>query len=136
MSVLLTGGAGFIGSHTAVEMIHAGYDVIIADDLSNASPKVIDRIETISGTRPKFYQIDAADKAAMTKLFQENQIDAVIHFAGFKCVPESTKLPLKYYRKIGHRPDHSGGHGAVRLQGHCVLLLCNGVWRKQSGSLH
>lgn len=98
MSVLLTGGAGFIGSHTAVEMIHAGYDVIIADDLSNASPKVIDRIETISGTRPKFYQIDAADKAAMTKLFQENQIDAVIHFAGFKCVPESTKLPLKYYR--------------------------------------
>ena len=98
MSVLLTGGAGFIGSHTAVEMIHAGYDVIIADDLSNASPKVIDRIETIPGTRPKFYQIDAADKAAMTKLFQENQIDAVIHFAGFKCVPESTKLPLKYYR--------------------------------------
>lgn len=58
MSVLLTGGAGFIGSHTAVEMIHAGYDVIIADDLSNASPKVIDRIETISATRPKFYQID------------------------------------------------------------------------------
>ena len=98
MSVLLTGGARFIGSHTAVEMIRAGYDVIIADDLSNASPKVIDRIETISGTKPKFYRIDAADKAAMTKLFQANQIDAVIHFAGFKCVPESTKLPLKYYR--------------------------------------
>ena len=98
MSVLLTGGAGFIGSHTAVEMIHAGYDVIIADDLSNASPKVIDRIETISGVRPKFYQIDVADRAALTQLFQENHIDAVIHFAGFKCVPESTKLPLKYYR--------------------------------------
>ena len=71
MSVLLTGGAGFIGSHTAVEMIHAGYDVIIADDLSNASPNVIYRIETISGTRPKFYQIDASDKAAMTKLIGE-----------------------------------------------------------------
>lgn len=98
MSVLLTGGAGFIGSHTAVELLHAGYDVIIADDLSNASPKVIDRIETISGKRPTFYQIDAADKSAMTRLFQENQIDAVIHFAGFKCVPESTRLPLKYYR--------------------------------------
>ena len=98
MSVLLTGGAGFIGSHTAVELLHAGYDVIIADDLSNASPKVIDRIETISGQRPSFYQIDAADKSAMTRLFQENQIDAVIHFAGLKCVPESTRLPLKYYR--------------------------------------
>ena len=98
MSVLLTGGAGFIGSHTAVEMLHAGYDVIIADDLSNASPKVLDRIETLAEKRPKFYQIDAADKDAMRKLFQENHIDAVIHFAGYKCVPESTRLPIKYYR--------------------------------------
>ena len=98
MSVLLTGGAGFIGSHTAVEMIHAGYEVVIADDLSNASPKVLDRIETITGVKPKFYTIDVADKAAMRQLFQENQIDAVIHFAGYKCVPESTKLPIKYYR--------------------------------------
>ena len=98
MSVLLTGGAGFIGSHTAVEMIHAGYDVIIADDLSNASPKVLDRIETITGVKPKFYQIDVADAAALEPLFQENHIEGVIHFAGFKCVPESTKVPLKYYR--------------------------------------
>ena len=98
MSVLLTGGAGFIGSHTAVEMIHAGYDVIIADDLSNASPKVLDRIETITGVKPKFYQIDVADAAALEPVFQENQIDGVIHFAGFKCVPESTKVPLRYYR--------------------------------------
>ncbi len=98
MSVLLTGGAGFIGSHTAVEMIRAGYDVIIADDLSNASVKVLDRIETISGTRPKFYQIDVADAGALEPVFLENQIDGVIHFAGFKCVPESTKLPLRYYR--------------------------------------
>lgn len=98
MSVLLTGGAGFIGSHTAVEMIRAGYDVIIADDLSNASVKVLDRIETISGTRPKFYQIDVADAGALEPVFFENQIDGVIHFAGFKCVPESTKLPLRYYR--------------------------------------
>lgn len=98
MSVLLTGGAGFIGSHTAVELIRAGYDVVIADDLSNASAKVLDRMETISGTKPKFYRIDAADNAAMERVFSENQIDGVIHFAGFKCVPESTKLPLKYYR--------------------------------------
>ena len=98
MSVLLTGGAGFIGSHTAVEMIRAGYDVIIADDLSNASKKVISRIETISGVKPKFYQIDVADAGALEQVFAENKIDGVIHFAGFKCVPESTKLPLRYYR--------------------------------------
>lgn len=98
MAVLLTGGAGFIGSHTAVEMIRAGYDVIIADDLSNASEKVISRIETISGVKPKFYQIDVADAGALERVFAENKVDGVIHFAGFKCVPESTKLPLKYYR--------------------------------------
>ena len=98
MSILLTGGAGFIGSHTAVEMINAGYDVIIADDLSNASEKVIDRIETISGIRPKFYPIDVAQKEPLRQLFRENTIDGVIHFAGFKCVPESTRVPLMYYR--------------------------------------
>ncbi len=98
MSVLLTGGAGFIGSHTAVEMIRAGYDVIVADDLSNASLKVLDRIKTITGVRPRFYQIDVADAAALEPVFRENAIEGVIHFAGFKCVPESTRLPLKYYR--------------------------------------
>ena len=98
MSILLTGGAGFIGSHTAVEMINAGYDVIIADDLSNSSEKVIDRIEQITGKHPKFYKMDVAVKEDVRKLFKENKIDGVIHFAGYKCVPESTKLPLKYYR--------------------------------------
>lgn len=98
MSILLTGGAGFIGSHTAVEMINAGYDVIIADDLSNSSEKVLDRIEQITGKRPKFYKMDVAVKEDVRKLFKENEIDGVIHFAGYKCVPESTKIPLKYYR--------------------------------------
>lgn len=98
MSILLTGGAGFIGSHTAVEMIKAGYDVIIADDLSNASPKVIDRIETIAGVRPKLYPIDVSDKEKLRQVFVENKIEGVIHFAGYKCVPESSKKPLMYYR--------------------------------------
>ena len=98
MSILLTGGAGFIGSHTAVEMVNAGYDVIIADDLSNSSEKVIDRIEKITGKRPKFYKMNVAVKEDVRKLFKENKIEGVIHFAGYKCVPESTKLPLKYYR--------------------------------------
>ena len=98
MSILLTGGAGFIGSHTAVAMLQAGHEIVIADDLSNSSPKVLDRIETITGIRPRFYQIDVADAAALETVFRENDIQGVIHFAGFKCVPESTKLPLKYYR--------------------------------------
>ncbi|MBO5349595.1 MAG: UDP-glucose 4-epimerase GalE [Clostridia bacterium] len=98
MSILLTGGAGFIGSHTAVELINAGYDVVIADNLSNSNKKVIDRIEKITGKRPKFYEIDVAIKEELYKVFDENNIEGAIHFAGFKCVPESTKIPLKYYR--------------------------------------
>lgn len=98
MSILLTGGTGFIGSHTAVELINAGYDVVIADDLSNSSKSVIERIKKITGKCPKFYEIDVATKENVTKIFDENNIDGVIHFAGFKCVPESTKVPLKYYR--------------------------------------
>ena len=98
MAILLTGGAGFIGSHTAVELINAGYDVVIADKLSNSSRKVIDRIGEISKVRPKFYEIDVAVKEDVNRIFDENNIEGVIHFAGYKCVPESTKIPLKYYR--------------------------------------
>ena len=98
MSVLLTGGTGFIGSHTAVELIEAGYSVVIADDLSNSEKSVVDRIEEITGVRPSFYQIDAADKAALQKVFEEQDIDTVIHFAGFKAVGKSVEKPLEYYR--------------------------------------
>ena len=98
MSVLLTGGTGFIGSHTAVELIEAGHSVVIADDLSNSEKSVVDRIEEITGVRPSFYQIDAADKAALQKVFEEQDIDTVIHFAGFKAVGESVEKPLEYYR--------------------------------------
>ena len=98
MSVLLTGGTGFIGSHTAVELIEAGHSVVIADDLSNSEKSVVDRIEEITGVRPAFYQIDAADKAALQKVFEEQDIDTVIHFAGFKAVGESVEKPLEYYR--------------------------------------
>ncbi len=98
MSILLTGGAGFIGSHTAVAMLEAGYDIVIADDLSNASPRVPERIQAITGKSPRFYPVNVADASALEPIFQENTIEGVIHFAGFKCVPESTRLPLKYYR--------------------------------------
>lgn len=98
MNVLVTGGAGYIGSHTVVELLNAGHKAIIVDDLSNAKRDVISRIETITGKRPEFYQIDCADKHAMRTIFRANHIDAVIHFAGFKAVGESVKKPLEYYR--------------------------------------
>ena len=98
MEILLTGGAGFIGSHTCVELLNSGYDVVIADDLSNSKIKVLDRIEQITGKRPKFYKIDVADKAALEQVFAGNSIDAVIHFAGFKAVGQSCEQPLMYYR--------------------------------------
>ena len=96
--VLLTGATGYIGSHTAVELLDAGEDAVIVDDLSNSEESVIDRIETITGKRPVFYRGDVADKSLMNRVFQENRIDAVMHFAGFKAVGESVEKPLAYYR--------------------------------------
>lgn len=98
MRVLVTGGAGYIGSHTVVELQNAGYEAVIVDDLSNAKADVIDRIETITGKRPAFYALDCADKAGLRKVFEAHPIDAVIHFAGFKAVGESVRKPLQYYR--------------------------------------
>lgn len=95
---IIDGCAGFIGSHTCVELLNSGYDVVIADDLSNSKIKVIDRIEQITGKRPKFYKIDVADKAVLEPVFAGNSIDAVIHFAGFKAVGQLCEQPLMYYR--------------------------------------
>lgn len=96
--ILLAGGAGFIGSHTAVELLNAGYDVVIADNFANSSPKAVKRIEQITGKSVKLYQADVRDKDALSKIFSENKIDAVIHFAGLKAVGESVQKPIMYYR--------------------------------------
>lgn len=96
--ILLTGGAGYIGSHTAVRMIEAGYKIVIVDNLYNSDTSSIDRIETITGTRPSFYPYDASDKTRMKKVFEENDIEGIIHFAGYKAVGESVEKPLEYYR--------------------------------------
>ena len=97
MKILVTGGTGFIGSHTVVELLNAGYDVVIADNLYNSKALVVDRIETITGRRPAFYPIDVLDREALTDLFDREKIDAVIHFAGYKAVGESTRKPIEYY---------------------------------------
>lgn len=98
MKVLVTGGTGYIGSHTVVELINSGYEVIIIDNFSNSKPEVVDYIEKITNVRPKLYEGDCCDKEILRKIFKENEIDSVIHFAGFKAVGESVHAPLKYYR--------------------------------------
>lgn len=96
--ILVTGGAGYIGSHTVVELIDNGYDVVVVDNLSNSSKESLSRVEKITDAQVKFYENDIADMDAMDKIFVENDIDAVIHFAGLKAVGESVEKPLEYYK--------------------------------------
>ncbi len=98
MHVLVTGGAGYIGSHTVVQLIEAGHTVTIVDDFSNSSPIVLDRLTHIGGVRPTLHEFDIANATRLTKLFADQSFDAVIHFAGLKAVGESVQQPLKYYR--------------------------------------
>ncbi len=98
MKILVTGGCGYIGSHTCVELLNNNYEVVIIDNLSNSKESVIDSIKDITGKDVKFYKGDVCDKDLVTRIFKENKIDAVIHFAGLKAVGESVKKPLLYYR--------------------------------------
>lgn len=98
MAILVTGGAGYIGSHTSIELLNAGYDIVIVDNLSNSKLEVIKRIREIAEKDFRFYQVDLLDMPALSAVFMDNQIDAVIHFAGLKAVGESVELPLKYYQ--------------------------------------
>ncbi len=98
MRILVTGGAGYIGSHTCVELLNAGYEVVVLDNLYNSSKKAIDRIEEITGKKVTFYENDMLDADALEKLFTNEKIDCVIHFAGLKAVGESVAKPLEYYK--------------------------------------
>lgn len=98
MKVLLTGGAGFIGSHTCVQLLEDGHEVVIADNFSNSKPEVLNRIKQITGKAPAFYEADVTCADALAKIFSEHSIDAVVHFAGYKAVGESVAKPLMYYR--------------------------------------
>lgn len=98
MKILLTGGAGYIGTHTIIALAQAGHEVVVADNYTNSQPEAISRVERIIGKKVPVYQVDVCDKEALRKIFAENALDGVIHFAGLKAVGESVSIPLAYYR--------------------------------------
>lgn len=98
MAILVTGGAGYIGSHTSVELLNSGYDIVIVDNLSNSKPEAIKRIREITNKDFRFYPVDITDRDALAAIFMDNNIKSVIHFAGLKAVGESVEVPLKYYQ--------------------------------------
>ncbi len=107
MSILVTGGAGYIGSHTCLELIESGYDVVVVDNLSNSRRESVRRVETLTGKPIAFHQVDLLDKPALEKVFASSHIEAVVHFAGLKAVGESVTIPLRYY--------HNNVSGSVTL---------------------
>ena len=97
MRILVTGGAGYIGSHTCIVLLQQGHEVVIVDNLCNSKPVAVQRIQELSGRKAAFYQYDLRDEEHLRQVFQKEKIDAVIHFAGLKAVGESVSIPLKYY---------------------------------------
>lgn len=116
MAILVTGGAGYIGSHTCVELLNEGYEVVVVDNLYNSSEKALERVEQITGKKLKFYKVDLLDKEALAEVFDKEQIDSVIHFAGLKAVGESVAKPLEYY--------HNNMTGTFNL---CDVMRNHGV---------
>lgn len=98
MKILLTGGAGYIGSHTAIELMNAGYEIVVCDDFSNSKPEAVKRVKEITGKDFDFYRVNVCDKKALEEVFEKEEISSVIHFAGFKAVGESVAKPLEYYK--------------------------------------
>lgn len=116
MQILVTGGAGYIGSHTCVELLQAGYDVIVVDNLSNSSAVALDRVAEITGKRPALFRVDINDRAALADVFSAHTVEAVIHFAGLKAVGESVQMPIHYY--------HNNVTGTLTL---CEVMAEHGV---------
>ena len=116
MKILVTGGAGYIGSHTCVELLNAGHEVVVVDNLCNSSEKSLERVEKITGKPVVFYKADLLDRDALETIFAEQKIDAVIHFAGLKAVGESVAKPLEYY--------HNNITGTLIL---CDVMRAHGV---------
>ena len=119
MKILVSGGTGYIGSHTCVELINAGHEVVIFDNLYNSKVEALDKIEKITNVRPKFYKADMTVKEELRPIFEENKFDSVIHFAGLKAVGESVAKPLMYYENN------------LRMQKHHLFFFRNGLRRAQ-----
>lgn len=119
MAILVTGGAGYIGSHTCVELLNEGYEVVVVDNLYNSSEKALERVEKITGKKVTFYKVDLLDKAALNEVFDKESIDSVIHFAGLKAVGESVAKPLEYYHNnmtgTFHLCDVMRNHGVKNI---------------------
>ncbi len=119
MAILVTGGAGYIGSHTCVELLNEGYEVVVVDNLYNSSEKALERVEKITGKKVTFYKVDLLDKEALNEVFDKESIDSVIHFAGLKAVGESVAKPLEYYHNnmtgTFHLCDVMRNHGVKNI---------------------
>ena len=146
-NILVTGGAGFIGSHTCVELLEAGHSIVVVDNFSNSKPEALKRIKKITGKDFKFYQLDILDLEALDKVFKENKIDAVIHFAGLKAVGESVQKPVEYYHNnitgtlMLIKAMRENGckkivfSSSARREAHRVLLLGDGLRPEQPRAL-
>ena len=126
--ILVTGGAGFIGSHTVVELLNADYDVIVVDNFCNSSPAALERIAEICGRAPAFAEVDIRDREGLRRVFSAHEIEAVIHFAGLKAVGESVEKPLRYYQNnVAGTRDSLRSHGRGRRQEPGLQLLRHGL---------
>ena len=121
MAILVTGGAGYIGSHTCVELLDAGYEVVVLDNLSNASEKSLERVEALTGKKVMFYKGDILDRDILNKIFAEQKIDSCIHFAGLKAVGESVAKPWEYYTGRCNAPEW--------MQEYYLFFICNCIRR-------
>lgn len=130
MTVLLTGGAGYIGSHVAVELLQSGYDVIIADNFYNSSQEVPERIREITEKSVRTYNVDIQNSAALEQIFKQHEINAVMHFAGYKAVGEAVQQPLKYYRgNLDSTLTLLETMGKYQVKNLIFQLVCNGLWQ-------
>ena len=129
MKILVTGGTGYIGSHTCVQLIEKGWQPVIIDSLVNSKISVLDRIQQITGTRPAFIEGDVRNADLLQKVLTEHAIEAVIHFAGLKAVGESVSMPLKYYDNSSWQRGADAGHEAVPCQNIGVQFFGHSLWR-------
>ena len=122
MAILITGGAGYIGSHTMVEFLSAGRELVVVDNFMNSKPEALRRVKELTGKSFRFYEVDLLDKNALEKVFQENQIEACIHFAGLKAVGESCEKPLLYYHNnIKPKPEEAGKSASGKTIWRCTI---------------